>query len=62
VGWRPPIAAGGVHLRTQPDQAQSKMVSPPSITIGGWQLKYDQDHHILYSANFGAGFWGLVTE
>jgi len=41
----------------------SKMTGPPSsITVGGWQLKYDRDHHILFSANFSAGFWRLVTE
>jgi photosystem II stability/assembly factor-like uncharacterized protein len=35
---------------------------PPSVSAGGWQLKYDRDHHILYSANFGAGFWRVVTD
>ncbi len=34
----------------------------PSMTEGGWQIHYDADHHILYSANFTGGFWRIRLQ
>jgi hypothetical protein len=33
----------------------------PKLSNGG-ELQYDSAHHILYSADGGAGFWRVVTE
>lgn len=33
----------------------------PQLSNGG-ELKYDTDHHLLYSSNLGAGFWRVVTD
>jgi hypothetical protein len=35
--------------------------SPP-MTRGGLSLRYDPDHHLLYSTNDLAGFWRVVTN
>ena len=37
------------------------MASPPTRHMGG-VLGFDRSHHILYSSNFDAGFWRLVTK
>jgi len=34
---------------------------PPPASGGGWMLRYDAHHHILYSSGFGVGFYRLVT-
>ncbi|HEV8245087.1 MAG TPA: hypothetical protein VGP93_04940 [Polyangiaceae bacterium] len=36
--------------------------TPPEMTNGGISIAYDKDHHILYSSNYVAGMWRLVTE
>ncbi|RYZ04694.1 MAG: exo-alpha-sialidase [Myxococcales bacterium] len=41
--------------------AWKPMKSPP-IARGSNQLAYDSKHHVLYSANWGAGLWRVVTE
>jgi hypothetical protein len=33
----------------------------PALSNGGYELGYDGDHHVLYSSNFTAGFWRVVT-
>jgi hypothetical protein len=44
---------GGSLIWTQMDS--------PSM-INGNQLAYDKSHNILYSSNYYAGFWRVVTE
>ena len=34
----------------------------PAMSRGSNQLAYDSGHHIVYSANWGAGLWRLVTR
>jgi hypothetical protein len=36
-------------------------VDSPMLSNGG-ALRYDPDHHVLYSSNLGAGFWRVVTD
>ena len=33
-----------------------------SLCRGSNELAYDADHHIVYSASWGAGLWRLVTR
>ncbi|HEV8245636.1 MAG TPA: hypothetical protein VGP93_07700 [Polyangiaceae bacterium] len=40
----------------------SELPSPDSMSVGGWYMKYDPDHHLLFSSNTEAGFWRLSTE
>lgn len=35
---------------------------PSPMLSNGGQLEYDADHHLLYSANLGAGLWRVVVE
>jgi hypothetical protein len=37
-----------------------KQLDSPKLSNGG-ALRYDADHHILYSSNLGAGFWRVVV-
>lgn len=34
----------------------------PDTEFGAWLIRYDEDHHILYSTNEGNGFWRMVME
>jgi hypothetical protein len=36
-------------------------VMTPTMSQGGSGMDYDPDHHILYSSNYGAGLWRVVT-
>jgi hypothetical protein len=42
--------------------SQFTALPKPPTQQGGWMLGYDPDHHVLYSSNFGDGFWRLVTN
>jgi photosystem II stability/assembly factor-like uncharacterized protein len=35
---------------------------PSTVSKGGWMLKYDPDHRLLYSSNESAGFWRVLTK
>jgi hypothetical protein len=37
-------------------------MTSPSMSRGGNELAYDAVHHIVYSANWGAGLWRVVTR
>jgi photosystem II stability/assembly factor-like uncharacterized protein len=39
-----------------------KQLASPPMTRGGLTLRYDPDHHLLYSTNDLAGFWRVVTH
>ena len=34
----------------------------PQISKGSWLMRYDVDHHLLYSSNELAGFWRVRTQ
>ena len=36
--------------------------SSPNMKDGPVEMRYDPDHHLLYSANMGSGLWRLVTH
>jgi hypothetical protein len=36
--------------------------APAGLTRGGWMLRYDEDHHLLYSSNEFGGFWRVRTK
>jgi hypothetical protein len=38
----------------------TKLASP--MLSNGGSLRFDADHHVLYSANLGAGLWRVVLE
>jgi photosystem II stability/assembly factor-like uncharacterized protein len=40
----------------------TKYPAPEGLTRGGWMLRYDNDHHLLYSSNESGGFWRLQTQ
>jgi photosystem II stability/assembly factor-like uncharacterized protein len=44
------------------DSSKWSHMQSPSMSRGGNQLAYDASHHIVYSANWGAGLWRLVTR
>lgn len=39
-----------------------KYPAAPGLTRGGWLLKYDPDHNLLYSSNEFGGFWRVQTK
>jgi hypothetical protein len=38
------------------------LASPASMSDGAHNLKYDADHHLLYSSNMVAGFWRIAIQ
>jgi hypothetical protein len=40
----------------------SPLATPASMSDGGHNLKYDPDHHLLYSSNMVAGFWRIAIQ
>jgi hypothetical protein len=44
------------------DGATWTQMTSPLLSTGGYELGYDVDHHVLYSSNFSAGFWRVVTR
>jgi hypothetical protein len=34
----------------------------PAVSQGGWQLHYDDAHHVLYSSAEHAGLWRVRTK
>jgi hypothetical protein len=44
------------------DTTNWKQFASPPMTRGGLTLRYDPDHHLLYSTNDLAGFWRIVTN
>jgi hypothetical protein len=39
-----------------------KQMPSPTMSRGGNELAYDATHHIVYSANWAAGLWRVVTR
>ena len=36
--------------------------TPPNVSNGGVYLAYDETHRVLYSSNFKAGLWQIMTD
>jgi hypothetical protein len=47
---------------TEADGQNWTPFTSPMMNVGGWELGYNPDHHILYSSNGGGGFWRVVTK
>jgi hypothetical protein len=43
-------------------KAWETMKSDPPVARGSNQFAVDSEHHVVYSANWGAGLWRLVTQ
>jgi photosystem II stability/assembly factor-like uncharacterized protein len=54
--WRAPLS-GTTSWTQMPDA-----ICTGSVCRGSNQLAYDAAHHVVYSANWGAGLWRLVTR
>jgi photosystem II stability/assembly factor-like uncharacterized protein len=57
-----PFVAVGYATYTIGGSTQFTPLPKTPTQQGGWMLRYDPDHHVLYSSNFGDGFWRLVTQ
>jgi len=59
--WTAPLAAPTTWTQTTDTICGHGMV-PSGNCRGSNQLAYDSAHHIIYSANWGAGLWRMVTR
>jgi hypothetical protein len=55
---------GGQPFYTAPESNPTTWtnVKTPKMSGGGSGMDYDSDHHILYSSNYEAGLWRVVTH
>ena len=60
------FSARDIYFNTASVNDPSTWTSLPSLPVpketNTWDIKYDPDHHILYSVDNTAGFWRMVIE
>ena len=60
------VRGSSFHSATTSDPTQWTELPSPAFpypdTVMSWELKYDPDHHLLYSLHASNGFWRVRTE